>query len=268
MQDSLFDSYLRNLPQIHNPNVITDYKSRCARVEKGLAVDLDREFERDRLESVLLALRNPSSRLANTICGDVCRGLSSLRSSVNAYRNFKFSKIPSAEDFSTTSAPNFPEFSGPDDGQDELPEKFAPFSSATGGNGTNPAHGVTFGPNSLYAYLTQRGRVDEYGSTVRKRFRKILQKDISKLSQTELAWIRGVADTSVSIYKTKSFATEGRTAAVKEILDRPLHGFPNEAKGRVALKKKFEKYARQFGMTFEEFTAMFRTAGKLPEGLD
>lgn len=95
MQKSLFDSWLRE-QSYSNKRVISDNKSRCKRIERDLAVDLDEEFSRDRLENVLDRLKYTAEDMRNGVpvplgltVSKPVQSLATLRTAVQNYRAFR-----------------------------------------------------------------------------------------------------------------------------------------------------------------------------------
>lgn len=87
MQERLFKTWLEQ--HFKTKGSISSCISRCRRIENELAVNLDKEFDDDRLESVEEFLSDQNSTIAESINGDRKTGLSSLKSSVRKYREFR-----------------------------------------------------------------------------------------------------------------------------------------------------------------------------------
>lgn len=95
MQEELFNSWLQN-QSYSNKRVISDNKSRCKRIERELAVNLDEEFTKDSLKEVLKNLKYTAEDARNgvpvplglTVARPV-QSLATLRTAVKNYRSFR-----------------------------------------------------------------------------------------------------------------------------------------------------------------------------------
>lgn len=89
MKRGEFVAWLKAHPKSYSYAVITGYPTECGWVEKNLVVDLDREFDRDHLVSVLDQLKfTESNPLCKCISGDPSTNLATYRRAVRSYRNF------------------------------------------------------------------------------------------------------------------------------------------------------------------------------------
>ena len=92
MHEYEFRTWLEHKKRI-TPRPISDYVSRCKRVERNLKISLDEEFKKDGGYSTMKLLANAddsalSSRLKFSEGAVIERGLASLRSAVNTYFEF------------------------------------------------------------------------------------------------------------------------------------------------------------------------------------
>jgi hypothetical protein len=85
-----YGAWLRAHPKRYSYSVITGYPAECAWVEKSLAVDMDLEYAKDRMVSVLDRLRFDKGQnpLCALIDGNPYTNLASYRRAANSYRNF------------------------------------------------------------------------------------------------------------------------------------------------------------------------------------
>lgn len=109
MQRDLFNSWLRERA-FNNPRVVSDNKSRCARVERDLNVDLDEEFTRDRLEHLLGLLTYSREDEINNVpppgniqMASPRAGMNNLKNAVINYRSFRQAGTLNLPNTDTTS---------------------------------------------------------------------------------------------------------------------------------------------------------------------
>lgn len=95
MQEQLFENWLKD-QSYANKRVVSDNKSRCKRVENGLSIDLDEEFRRDTLGSVLEKLTYEKEDAENGMplplpmdSAKPWQGFATLRTAVRNYRAFR-----------------------------------------------------------------------------------------------------------------------------------------------------------------------------------
>ena len=89
MKRKEFVDWLKKHPKSYSYSVITGYPTECGWVEKNLDVELDQEYDRDHLVSVLDQLRfTESNPLCERISGDPSTNLATYRRAVTSYRNF------------------------------------------------------------------------------------------------------------------------------------------------------------------------------------
>lgn len=95
MKEQLFENWLKD-QSYANKNVVSDNKSRCKRVESGLSIDLDEEFNRDALADVLIKLTYGKEDAENGKplplpmgSSKPWQGFASLRTAVRNYRSFR-----------------------------------------------------------------------------------------------------------------------------------------------------------------------------------
>jgi hypothetical protein len=85
-----FVAWLKAHPKPYSYSVITGYPTECGWVEKNLGVDLDQEYDRDRLVSVLEQLKYSEDHpLRERIAGNPYTNLATYRRAATSYRNFR-----------------------------------------------------------------------------------------------------------------------------------------------------------------------------------
>src|SRR5579862_3358017 len=90
VQRKKYEAWLKAHPKQYSYSVVTGYPTECSWVEKNLGVDLDQEYAKDRLQSVLDRLKFDEGRnpLCSRISGNPYTNLATYRRAVTSYRNF------------------------------------------------------------------------------------------------------------------------------------------------------------------------------------
>lgn len=103
-----FGTWLKAHPKRYSYSVVTGYPTECAWVEKHCQVDLDEEYRKDQMQSLIARLRlvDGQSALGNLIDGDINSNLASYRRAVKSYMKFKDDgPAPSPVDAGPTPSP-------------------------------------------------------------------------------------------------------------------------------------------------------------------
>ena len=111
-----FEAWLKAHPKRYSYSVVTGYPTECAWVEKHCQVDLDEEYRKDQMQSLISRLRlvDGRSALGSLIEGDVNSNLATYRRAVKSYMKFvDAGSAPSPED--TASAPSPPDRASDED---------------------------------------------------------------------------------------------------------------------------------------------------------
>lgn len=92
MRKDEFKTWLKEVKKVAQ-GPISNYPSRCSRVERTLKLDLDEEFKKDKGHDLLELLADSDNgaltdRLEFSEGADIPSGLASLRSAVNSYFEF------------------------------------------------------------------------------------------------------------------------------------------------------------------------------------
>jgi antitoxin ParD1/3/4 len=85
-----FEAWLKAHPKGYSYSVITGYPTECAWVEKNCHVDLDEEYHKDKMESLIDRLTPVGGKnfLSQIIDGDLNSNLATYRRAVKSYKKF------------------------------------------------------------------------------------------------------------------------------------------------------------------------------------